>query len=436
MSREIVFEDDNVRVIYRKGRSDRLLITFADLVTQLDGTRFFADVPVEKLDLAAVGFVAKAGNWFPASSIAAAAEALKPLLASFAGITIYGGSMGGYGAIKYSRLLGADLVIALCPQWSLDASECDGFNPRWQSYYRPFMAGMGIRAQDVGGRIFLLADMGHALDRSHAGQIQRAAPDLHIVNTPSTGHHVTTVMAGTANLSHLMAACLAQDVGAIRPLVRTSRRYHRYRLETLVERMQHSHPGLLHAGLRRWIAAGPLYRDGMSPDMLDSLAACCRTVGDRHLESVVLAARCGVEADPARQVLLALRHALLTDGATGIITHHGTSLLFDTESGEVRHGMMGDDGRHIPLRYHVSGRSIRFRVEGGGMTLDLSAATSGTRAGRFRPGDQGLSGELVPAGPGAFAVRVGDNYLSADSRGGLTANRQKAQAWETFRFLS
>ncbi len=342
--------------------------------------------------------------------------------------------MGGYGAIKFSRLLGADLVIALCPQWSLDAAEC-GFDPGWQSYYRPSMAAMGIRPGDVGGQIFLFVDKTHQLDRLHAEKIEKVAADLHVINFPFVGHHVTTVVAGTNNLSHLIAACRSQDISGLRQLVRDCRRWHRYRLETVVRKVLKRYPAWLYQGIRRWAKTHGVGNAHVSSDVLGLLAACSRRFDDRQLEELVLAQRYRLEPNLQHQLCWALQHAALTGQHIGLYTDHGTSLFYDLEMRVVRHGQYDADCPHVPLTFTVKNNLIRFHVGAGGLALDLSAVESGPSKGHLQSSGDGMPGEMMPAGPGLFALRFGEHYLSAEPNGKVVANRSQVKAWECFRFV-
>lgn len=58
-----------------------------------------------KYNYAVVGIMPKQKSWFPASSMAALLEHLDPILKQFKNIVGYGGSMGGYAAIKYAKAL-------------------------------------------------------------------------------------------------------------------------------------------------------------------------------------------------------------------------------------------------------------------------------------------------------------------------------------------
>src|SRR5271168_4492658 len=103
-----------------KSCSSFVLITFGDLIMLASGLNFFAEAPTTKSEISCVGIMAKKGNWYPVESLKAAATALASIIQGYDRRITYGGSMGGYAAIKFSRLLGATEVISLCPQWSID----------------------------------------------------------------------------------------------------------------------------------------------------------------------------------------------------------------------------------------------------------------------------------------------------------------------------
>jgi hypothetical protein len=116
--------------------------------------------------------------------------------------------MGGYAAIKFSKLLGATEVISLCPQWSIDPAE--SLKNPWGSYFVPSMTGMSIRTEDVSGSVFLFVDNTDHVDSFHSGKICGAYPATNIINVPMVGHHITTVLAGTQNLLEIIDACRAR----------------------------------------------------------------------------------------------------------------------------------------------------------------------------------------------------------------------------------
>ena len=45
----VIYEDEQIRVLFWKGSSDRVVITFGDLISLAKDTRYFADTPLKKL---------------------------------------------------------------------------------------------------------------------------------------------------------------------------------------------------------------------------------------------------------------------------------------------------------------------------------------------------------------------------------------------------
>ncbi|MFW1860189.1 hypothetical protein ACG9HZ_16925, partial [Acinetobacter defluvii] len=80
-----------------------------------------------------VGIMPNQQSWFPASSMLALLEQLQPILKQFKKIVGYGGSMGGYAAIKYSKSLQMTRVVAMVPQYSLDPNEVE--DKRYTDFY-------------------------------------------------------------------------------------------------------------------------------------------------------------------------------------------------------------------------------------------------------------------------------------------------------------
>lgn len=220
----ILFEDDELRVIWTPRRSDCLVITFGNLNNLANGMDYFAKAPLEKLGYSSIGFMNKHSHWFPAASMQQAIAAIATVLAQHQHKVIYGGSMGGYAAIKYSAALQATHVLAMCPQWSIDPNECKGWNPGWQEHFAPVMRGMGITHHDVAGQIYLFCDFHHALDKRHADHIAQTNASIQLVNVPFAKHHVTTVLAGSRNLDQLIQACLHNNKVAIHRINRLARR--------------------------------------------------------------------------------------------------------------------------------------------------------------------------------------------------------------------
>lgn len=204
----IIFEDDELRVIWAPRGSECLIITFGDLMNLADGMNYFAKAPLEKLGYSCLGFMNKHSHWFPAANMQRAMVAIAEILQTHLYKVMYGGSMGGYAAIKYSQLLQATHVLAMCPQSGIDAQQYPGWSPGWQEYFVPSMQGMRIKPEDIAGQVYVICDFHDRVDKQHADHIADSSAQVQLINMPCAKHHVTTVIAGSRNLEQLIQACL------------------------------------------------------------------------------------------------------------------------------------------------------------------------------------------------------------------------------------
>ena len=135
MAKQIIFEDEQIRVIFLQGSSDELIFSFGDLITRAKGTSINAEKSLAKFGFNVVGIMPKQKSWFPESSMLAMLEAIRAWIAPFQTRIAYAGSMGGYAAIKYSKLLGFKRVVALVPQYSIDPEQVA--DNRYNMFYQP-----------------------------------------------------------------------------------------------------------------------------------------------------------------------------------------------------------------------------------------------------------------------------------------------------------
>ena len=113
MDKHIIFEDGHIRAIFMKGSSQELIFSFGDLITRAKGTSINAEKSLEKFHFNVIGVMPKEKSWFPEASMRAMLAAIQDLIAPFKIRVGYGGSMGGYAAIKYSNLLDLNRIVAL-----------------------------------------------------------------------------------------------------------------------------------------------------------------------------------------------------------------------------------------------------------------------------------------------------------------------------------
>ena len=95
MDKQIIFEDEHIRVIFLKGTSSELVISFGDLISRAKGLTINAEKSLIKYDYNVLGIMPKLKSWFPQASMQQMMESVQLILNQFEHIVGYGGSMGG-----------------------------------------------------------------------------------------------------------------------------------------------------------------------------------------------------------------------------------------------------------------------------------------------------------------------------------------------------
>ncbi|MCQ8279304.1 hypothetical protein NFI95_12715 [Acetobacteraceae bacterium KSS8] len=428
----LLYDDLDIRVIWRAGSSNYLLITFGDLVGLANGLRFAADIPAAKAGINCIGIVAKRPNWYPVSSIHAAFATIAPILRDFSLRITYGGSMGGYAAIKYSKLFGATHIIAMCPQWSIDPTECDGHHPGWASYFEPRLSGMGIKTEDVSGAVTVMADPFDRIDRFHLERIARAAPNLLVIGVFFVGHHITHVFAGTKTLVDIIAAAMAADQQSLIALSRSARKDHNVRFEKLID-----------IGTRRMPRfAGRLISSRLREGRLD------RRLGAKYAILVISqylkagdpsSAADYYEivkedfAEPSQAIVAALLVCHANGAMPAIKTTHRTVIYFSLVLGFCVHAARGslEGGTLLPVHFDLVGRGLALFVNIGPSRVYLHAHPDG-RIGFATESTSVPVFQMSPSSGEWFALEARNLFLSAEREGQITANRTEIGGWERF----
>lgn len=153
--------------------------------------------------------------------------------------------MGGYGALKYSRALRADSVLAFVPQFSIDPKVLKDW--RYNRYFLPDQhEDMAVSAQDVSGQILTVSDPGYAEDETHMRALLQELPGATRLGVRSIEHHATGILAGTsffaAAIEHLRGRLTLSDLAAqARQVKRRRPLFYRALVRKVLER----HPATL-----------------------------------------------------------------------------------------------------------------------------------------------------------------------------------------------
>lgn len=229
----IIYEDEHIQVLHRHGKGKVLIVTFGDMFSLANGSTFFAETPAKKNNMHAIGFMAKIRNWYPKTSVQLAISALKKTLRSTDTVIIYGGSMGGYAALKYSKLLNASRVYALVPQYSIDPEIIK--DHRYNQYFtNDLHHNNAITFDDLSGVIYITHDPAYKMDDAHVKLIASLGYPLEKIPLRFSIHGATTVLASSLFFNEITKP-EAIDKHSLYKIFKDQRRKSRSYVEGLVE---------------------------------------------------------------------------------------------------------------------------------------------------------------------------------------------------------
>ncbi len=201
-----VYVDDDIEVFFRPMASDLLIVTFNHATFQASGNTFWGAKLTERLRCGTLGIVAKQVNWFPRRSLQAAVTTTAPLMANFSEILTLGFSMGGYGALKYGRLFGAQVNVAFSPQSpTVRAATPNTLESRTPEAFR----GLDVEPADVSPRPYVFYDPLVNIDRQSMQIMIAAGITLKPIHTYCSGHGTLWVLK--RNIESLIGACRTDD---------------------------------------------------------------------------------------------------------------------------------------------------------------------------------------------------------------------------------
>ena len=241
----LVCDTGRVAALYQPRQSETLIISFAP---RQDRQSIWGSSFLQRFGTALLGLVDYRASWFPAADMATVLEAVRPLLAPYRRIILYGFSMGGYGALKYSARLGAEAVLAFSPQYSIHPAEVGAFDPRRaRKFFNPHLhEGMRIAPGDIGGQALIFHDPLFYDDRRHAELIRAVAPEAVPVLAPFTNHDTIRFAVEIGMVEPLLRELATGgpiDVEMLRPFMRARRLQSQDYVLRLAGHLRQRHPG-------------------------------------------------------------------------------------------------------------------------------------------------------------------------------------------------
>jgi tetratricopeptide (TPR) repeat protein len=208
-----LFHSENLKVTYvPTGAVDRLVVTFASWVETPEKERSgFAQEFLIHRGISAVHVTCAGNDWYQYPEMDEALAAAQRARLSFERCYTYGLSMGGYAAIRFSSLVGAETAIAVSPQFAIDPRQ-PPFDTRWAMDAARIRFIHGDPWTGVRARVVAIYD-NRGIDLRHI-MLYRRFVRLFEIGLPYSGHNPARFLVDLGLFQNLIAGLLGDRFDA------------------------------------------------------------------------------------------------------------------------------------------------------------------------------------------------------------------------------
>ena len=209
--RQSLFKSDNLEVVKVPGRGEGpVFVTFEPMLeARAPDRRGFGEAFFAKRGITAYHVLCRGNDWYHYPEMPQALAALRADIAPGARVILYGSSMGGYAALRFSGWLAPDTIIAFAPQASVDPARA-GWEKRWAPQ-TPALTWDRL-APCTRATCYVVYDPFN-MDRRHVALLRREV-SLIPLHSHFSDHHVTEFVLESGLLETLLLG-IAQ--GTFRP---------------------------------------------------------------------------------------------------------------------------------------------------------------------------------------------------------------------------
>lgn len=194
----IIYEDDKicVKYFYGDGSKKELKITFNSHIPEerlsivdTHPLRGGWEEEIIRLNAPAIFFIEKSNVWFNFRNIHEILMKVLVYRKQFDSCTLFGASLGGYAALKFSKYLLANQVLAISPQYCIQKDNVF-FENRWRKDIDKivFFDDLIISDATVSGDIYIMVDSNHLIDNEHVQLIKENVKRANVILLPDSGH--------------------------------------------------------------------------------------------------------------------------------------------------------------------------------------------------------------------------------------------------------
>lgn len=224
MNPDILFDGQHVQVLHFPRGSRITLLTFDIMHARANRRNAFAKALCEKLDISLVAMVPHHPCWYPAAEMRAIAPICQGILANRGNVIAYGASMGGYGALRWGKALGATHALACSPQYSIDPDDIGPQDKRFARHFdKDLHEDMTLRAEHMPPTSVVVYDPRFRPDALNAAMLRNLGAGTYLP-AHHMGHGTAKCISGSANALAIFEGLLASDMAAIRCRITKRRR--------------------------------------------------------------------------------------------------------------------------------------------------------------------------------------------------------------------
>lgn len=244
-----VYEDEHLRAVIQRAPGDVQLVFFGDFTQSAQEPKLPLNNLCEQQNITLIAILPKIPTWFPPGSVQKALNAVDIAIQSKGRRMVYGASMGGYAAIKYSKILDAELVLALYPQFSIHADQL-GMATGYDQYATSHEFNLTnksqhpINANEVSGKLILTCDPVMLTDMAHIQRIIQVTSDVQFVPLPFTGRHQVALLKQSALLPTMLNKFSEGQIKVIPAILRRIRLHSQFGVELALKMVYMTKPKL------------------------------------------------------------------------------------------------------------------------------------------------------------------------------------------------
>ena len=185
----------------------------------------FGETFLRDENIPVICFISKANHWWLTPEMDEAIEQIRDRLAGYDRVVTYGVSMGAYGALAFSRALGATDVVAFSPQASIVGDL--PLDPSWVKdlVNVPKIHGPIEYRLASDARVLIVSDPFSSMDRQHRRVVENAHRSESLL-VPFSGHRSAMLLHEQGLLKPLVLDVVrgTLDIGEARRINRQARR--------------------------------------------------------------------------------------------------------------------------------------------------------------------------------------------------------------------